>query len=102
MAVDRISPASAAKKRSPPVSDSELPDVHTFSDLGYLNYKKILGTDPKSLKYMMSLMITNDETASIITKALNGKSLGPWPGETFSWRTKAFKALLGTLFLCKH
>ena len=99
MAVDRISPASAAKKRSPPVSDDQLPDVHTFSDVGYLNYKEVLGTDPKSLKYMMSLMITNEDTASIISKALDGKELGPWPGETFSWRTKAFKALLGTFLL---
>ncbi|KAL1600767.1 hypothetical protein SLS60_007155 [Paraconiothyrium brasiliense] len=96
MAMDRISPASAAKKRSPPVSDDQLPDVHAFSDIGYLNYKNILGKDPKNMKYMMSVMITNDKTASIIAKALGGGELGPWPGKSFNWRSKEFKALLGS------
>jgi hypothetical protein len=100
MAVDRISPVSAAKKRNPPVPDDQLPDVHTFSDIGYLVYKKMLGKDPTSLKYMMSLMITNEQTASIIARALGGDDLGPWPGKSFDWRSKEFKALLGAFPPC--
>ncbi|KAF2450009.1 hypothetical protein P171DRAFT_469888 [Karstenula rhodostoma CBS 690.94] len=96
MAVDRISTTTAAKKRNPPVSDDQLPDVHTFSDIGYLNYKKMLGKDPTSFKYMMSLMITNEETASIISRALGGQQLRSWPGTSFNWRSKEFKALLGS------
>lgn len=96
MAVDRISTASAAKNRNPPVSDDQLPNVQTFSDIGYLNYKNILGKDPTSFKYMMSLMITNKETASIVDRALGGADLRSWPGTTFNWRSKEFKALLGT------
>jgi hypothetical protein len=99
MAVDRISSASAAKKRNPSVSNDQLPDVHTFSDIGYLNYKKLLGNDPTGTKYMMSLMITNDQTASIIARALGGDDLGPWPGKSFNWRSKGFKALVGALSL---
>lgn len=98
MAVERMSTASSAKKRNPPVSDDQLPEVQTFSDIGYLNYKHVLGNDPSSLKYMMSLMISNKDTASIITRALGGQNLGPWPGTSFDWRTKEFKALLGTYF----
>ncbi|KAL5376080.1 hypothetical protein PMIN02_011895 [Paraphaeosphaeria minitans] len=96
MAVDRISTASAAQKRNPPVSDDQFPEVQTFSDIGYLNYKHMLGKDPTSFKYMMSLMITNEETASIIARALGSKDLGPWPGTSFNWRSKDFKALLGS------
>lgn len=99
MALDRISPSSAGKKRNPPVSSDQLPDLSTFSDIGYLNYKHILGKDPSDFRYLMSLMITNEKTKSIIVKALQstGKELGPWPGETFTWDSREFKALLGML-----
>ena len=98
MAMDRVSPSSAGKKRSPPVSSDQLPALSTFSDIGYLNYKHILGNDPSDFRYLLSVSITNDNTKSIIARALQskGKSLSAWPGEIFSWRSREFKALLGT------
>lgn len=101
MAMSRISPVSAGEKRSPPILQDRLPAIRTFPDIGFLIFQHMLGKAPSDFKYMISVSITNEKTKSIIAKAVNatGRNLGPWPGETFSWNSKEFKALLGRLVL---
>jgi hypothetical protein len=99
--LNRESPKWAAKERSPPVHDNELPLLSQFSDVAWISWKlNHMDTEvPLShLKYFMSTSVSNVETARVLKRALeaNGWMLEKWPGRVFERGWPETKAILGT------
>jgi hypothetical protein len=97
--MSRHSPQSAGKERSPPVQGDELPAISASSDIMWLYWK--MYNDPKNLNYFMSLSIANEETQSIISRAVRetipeAQSFPAWGGYDFDTNTPEGQAILGT------
>jgi hypothetical protein len=101
--LNRESPKWAAKDRSPPVPDSQLPKLNQFSDVAWITWKAMhkppwsLETRLNNLKYFMSVSVTNVDTQQVIRRALeaNRWELSEWPGHTFERNWPETKAILG-------
>ncbi|KAF1848988.1 uncharacterized protein K460DRAFT_375732 [Cucurbitaria berberidis CBS 394.84] len=101
MSLNRISPKYAAKDRTPPVSDDEIPKLNQFSDVAWIGWDTVCrreGTDVKKLRYFLSVGINNEDTKAVILRALSAKGwqLSGWPGHTFEKHWMETRAILGT------
>ncbi|KAJ4350677.1 hypothetical protein N0V95_004525 [Ascochyta clinopodiicola] len=100
IAMDRNSPQSAGMERTPIIEGDDLPALRPFSDLAWFSWKS-LATDVKNLKYFMSLSIGNEETQSILSRAIRegvpgAQGFPVWKGYEFSTDTPWGQAILGT------
>jgi hypothetical protein len=101
--LNRESPKWAAKGRTPPVPDDELPQLNQFSDVAWISWKAMhtpyasSETRLNHLKYFMSVSVTNEETQHILKRALdaNNWELSYWPGHTLERLWPETKAILG-------
>ena len=83
----------------------ELPKLRALSDLLWAGWCRAVQAEAErgarlvGVKYLFSVQITNDETKSIIQRALETKRktlVKLWPGESFGMDTEAGRALLGS------
>jgi hypothetical protein len=99
LALDRMSPQFAGSKRYPKVEGSDLPDLQAFSDVAWLKWKETTGSAPTSIRYFMSLSITNHDTRGILNIILTGEEyceVPAWPGHDVDPTSEEGAALLGT------
>ncbi|KAF9696050.1 hypothetical protein EKO04_006280 [Ascochyta lentis] len=100
IAMDRRSPKSAGKKRSPVIEGDDLPALRASSDIAWLVWKK-LSKDVQNLNYFLSLSICNEETQTIVSRAIQeympeAEAFVPWTGHEISTDTPQGQAILGT------
>lgn len=99
--MDRASPASAGKERTPPVEGNGLPALSASSDLAWLFWREFKpGNSVRDLKYFLSLSITNEETQSIMSRAIRNAVPGAqgfpnYPGYELNTDTEEGHAILG-------
>jgi len=98
--MNREGPKYAGQERKPKVLRDGLPELHQSSDAAWGIWKQAAGTARvQNLRYFISVSITNTETRSLITRALetvgSAEQLKFWPGTTFSALTPAGAALIG-------
>jgi hypothetical protein len=100
MCINIRSPAQTYLGRLP---DFHLPSLNRLSDVLFLNWKRLAGSDPNriaGLKYVLHYYVTNRDTKAVISE-IESRSLTRiknWPGRVFPI-TKSNKnglALLGT------
>lgn len=97
MAMDRLSPNHAARRRVPPVQD--LPELRQFSDVAWIYWKNLAPPEVlRNVRGFFSLSITNAQTQSIISRIMSDheQELESWPGTSFRWGTEQFRAILGS------
>ena len=99
IAMDRNSPQSAGKDRTPVVEGDGLPAIRACSDVAWLSWKEF-ATDVMNLNYFLSLAITNEETEAIMSRAVRGvfpgaQSFPAWGGYEFNTNTPGGQAILG-------
>ncbi|KAJ4361728.1 hypothetical protein N0V95_001621 [Ascochyta clinopodiicola] len=99
--LNRQSPNYAARERTPPVLNEQLPALHQFSDVAWIGWDSMTGganKEIKKLRLFLSVGISNAETKSVIRRALDAKGweLSPWPGHTFQREWFETRAIMGT------
>lgn len=97
--MDRNSPQSAGKDRTPVVEGDGLPALRACSDVAWLTWKSF-NMDVKNLRYFMSLSINNEETQSIMARAMRNvvpqvQSYPAWGGYQFYADSLEGQAILG-------
>lgn len=97
--MDQNSPQAAGKDVKPPVQGDELPAISASSDIMWL-YWKMHGNVAKGPNYFLSLLITNEATQKIISRAIrevipDAKDFPAWGGYDFNTSTPEGQALLG-------
>ena len=102
IAMDRDSPASAGKQRTPPVQNDGLPALSASSDIAWLFWKEFGGDSGgvNKLNYFLSLSITNEETQSVVSRAVRNavpgaESFPAYGGFEFETDTAKGQAILG-------
>lgn len=108
--INLLSPVQSAMQlwKTPNPSKDDLPAIRSSSDVAWGLWNRAVnskGKDVKKITKFMSLTITNDETAEIITEALGRWKVLPgqpqledplpWPGTTYDTTSEEGQALLG-------
>ncbi|KAI8943557.1 hypothetical protein NX059_001554 [Plenodomus lindquistii] len=101
LAMNRKSPKFAGLERKPKIEGTtSLPTLQSFSDVAWLHGSAVSSSgEPKTMRYFLSLSITNIETRGVIGRILSAAGLGEvpgWPGWDADTSTDAGAALLGT------
>ncbi|KAF3040969.1 hypothetical protein E8E12_009073 [Didymella heteroderae] len=99
LALDRKSPQFAGSERSPKVQGTNLPELASFSDIAWLKWKEAIGSAPTSMRYFLTLSITNQETRGLFNIVLTRAKLcevPAWPGLEVDPITEDGLALLGS------
>lgn len=99
MALDRKSPQFAGNERNPKVQGDDLPELGAFSDIAWLKWKEVTGNFPSTMRYFLTLAITNPETRSLLGTVLTREEeceVPAWPGLEVDAGTDEGYALLGT------
>ncbi|KAH9877706.1 hypothetical protein J1614_002923 [Plenodomus biglobosus] len=97
--IDRQSPQHSGARQFPQVSGTDLPALQSFSDVAWLKWLETFGTEPTTMRYFLTLTITNTTTASVFEKAIReaGPDFNPeWPGYDVAANTDSGAALLGS------
>lgn len=98
LAVANFSPNYEGPRLDPPVTSPIVP-LKQWSDVAYLQYvdkASEASVPPSNLKYVFRIQIENEDTISIMTQALEGAPLSPWPGTKVGMSDDRGKALLST------
>lgn len=98
VAMDRKSPQFAGNERNPKVQAAELPELGAFSDVVWLKWREATGNFPSSMRYFLTLAISNPETRSLLNIVLTKAEeceVPAWPGLDVEEGSDEFFALLG-------
>jgi hypothetical protein len=96
--MNRKSPQFAGKERKPKVEGDQLPDLKSFSDIAWLKWKETIGDEPKTIRYFLTLSITNIDTRGVFGRILTEAKyteVPKWPGYEVSADSDQGAALLG-------
>lgn len=96
--MDRKSPQFAGKERKPKVEGDQLPDLKSFSDVAWLKWKETTGAEPTTMRYFLTLSITNIDTRGVFGRILTEAKyteVPRWPGYEVSADSDQGAALLG-------
>ncbi|KAI5374761.1 hypothetical protein J4E82_006438 [Alternaria postmessia] len=98
--LNRESPKATGKQQEPPVSDDQMPELTQFSDVVWLSWDDMVkekNGDLKNIRYLISVLVVNRETVSVVLRASENRGWGvdDWPGHIFEDGSPEMHAIIG-------
>ncbi|KAF2848097.1 hypothetical protein T440DRAFT_176911 [Plenodomus tracheiphilus IPT5] len=94
-----MSPKYAGALRPVKVFGTDLPQLQSFSDLAWLKWTATYDQEPTTMRYFLSVWITNMETLAVFENVMSEAGLAStpaWPGYEVAANTESGAAILGT------
>ena len=98
--LNRESPKATGKQQEPPVPDDQMPELTQFSDVAWLSWDDMVkekNGDLKNIRYLISVLVVNRETVSVVLRASENRGWGveDWPGHIFEDGSPEMHAIMG-------